>query len=306
MNEAYVRQVELLLSVLPTVMKEDCFAIKGGTAINFFWQDLPRLSVDIDLVYLPLTDRNSTLVGIDTSLMRIKQEIVRINPSAEFIEKRITGGTCITLTVKANNTAVKIEPNTVLRGSVFPVCERDISPAIEKQLNISSFVTIKSLDSAELYGGKIVAALDRQHPRDLFDVRKLFEQGGITEKIRTAFVIYLCGHNRPMHEVLKPKPNDLEPAFSSEFNGMVSIPVSIDALQDTRQQLFEMIPGLLSDNEKQFLISLKKGEPDWSLIPVDNIDQFPSIQWKLSNIKKLDKKKHLEQLKKLEAVLERR
>ncbi len=303
MNETYIKQVELVLSVLPTVMQEECYAIEGGTAINFFWQDLPRLSVDIDLVYLPIQGRQSTLKVIDASLMRVKQNITRLNPTVEFIEKRITGGTCITLSVKANNTVIKIEPNTILRGNVYPVCEKDITPAVEAKLNISSFVSVRSLDMAELYGGKIVAALDRQHPRDLFDVKVLLEQGGISEKIRTAFVVYLSGHNRPIHEVLKPKPNDLEPAFSSEFSGMTSIPVSINDLLDTQQQLFDMIPGILSDNEKQFLISLKKGEPEWSRLPVTNIEKFPSIQWKLHNIRKLDKKKFLEQLKKLEAAL---
>lgn len=126
MNIAYIRQVELLLSVLPTIMEEKCFALKGGTAINFFWQDLPRLSVDIDLVYLPLEDRKKSLVEIDSALMRIKGRIQRIQPGARFIEKRISCGRCITLSVVNNDALVKIEPNTVLRGAMYPVCNKEL------------------------------------------------------------------------------------------------------------------------------------------------------------------------------------
>jgi len=55
--DIYRSQVELLLRVLPYVAKEKVFALKGGTAINLFVRDLPRLSVDIDLTYLPFEDR---------------------------------------------------------------------------------------------------------------------------------------------------------------------------------------------------------------------------------------------------------
>lgn len=303
MNEMYVRQVELLLSLLPIVMKEECFALKGGTAINFFWQNVPRLSVDIDLVYLPLNDRTAALEGIDAALMRIRQHIQKVKPSAQFREKRITGGYCITLSVISENVLVKIEPNTILRGCVYPVLEKDISSAIKEQLNISSFVTVRTLEIAELYGGKVVAALDRQHPRDLFDVKILFEQGGITDKIRTAFIIYLAGHNRPMHEVLQPRPIDIESVYHSEFSGMTRIPVTVEELAETRKKLFTMMPSILTENERTFILSLKKGEPDWSLLLVSDIDKFPAIQWKLHNIRQLDGKKHKEQMRELETVL---
>ena len=89
-------------------------------------------------------------------------------------------------------------------------------------------MTARSLDRAELYGGKIVAALDRQHCRDLFDIKILFEHGGITEEIRTAFVGYLAGHIRPMHELLRPEQKNIEALFRGEFTGMTMVPVSIE------------------------------------------------------------------------------
>ena len=302
-DSKYYKQVDLLLQIIPLVNKFECFALKGGTALNFFILDAPRLSVDIDLVYVPLKGRDDSLTEISESLKMLKNRIAEQFQDSTITEKVISGGYWISLFISNQDIVVKVEVNTILRGTVYPAIAKNVKPEALKNLNSDHFCKIQVLDMAELYGGKMVAALDRQHPRDLFDVKMLLEQGGITEKIRTAFVVYLSGHNRPMHEVLKPNPAELEPAFSSEFAGMTSVPVSLDELKDTRQQLFSMIPGILSNDEKQFLLSLKKGEPQWSLLPVDHINKFPSIQWKLHNIKKLDKKKHAEQLNKLEAVL---
>jgi len=70
-SDIYRRQVELLVRTLPYVAEEECFALKGGTAINLFVRDLPRLSVDIDLTYLPVADRDQSLTEIDDALKRI-------------------------------------------------------------------------------------------------------------------------------------------------------------------------------------------------------------------------------------------
>jgi predicted nucleotidyltransferase component of viral defense system len=75
------------------------------------------------------------------------------------------------------------------------------------------------LSPEEIYGGKLVAAMDRQHPRDLFDVRELFEHGGVTPEIRRAFVVHLASHNRPLHEVLFPQPKDIRLAHEGSFAG---------------------------------------------------------------------------------------
>ncbi len=73
MNDEYKAQVDLLLKVLPFVALEPCFALKGGTAINLFVRNMPRLSVDIDLSYLPMDDRDAALSNIEESLYRIKR-----------------------------------------------------------------------------------------------------------------------------------------------------------------------------------------------------------------------------------------
>jgi len=74
-NDVYRRQVDLLVRTLPYVAEEECFALKGGTAINLFVRDLPRLSVDIDLTYLPIADRDQSLAEIGDALRRISVRI---------------------------------------------------------------------------------------------------------------------------------------------------------------------------------------------------------------------------------------
>jgi len=81
-NEAYRRQVALLIKTLPLVAAETAFALKGGTAINLFVRDMPRLSVDIDLTYVPVADRESSLKEIDAAIRRIGKEIERGVPGA--------------------------------------------------------------------------------------------------------------------------------------------------------------------------------------------------------------------------------
>ena len=71
MQEKYIKQVALLVKCLPIIATEECFAIKGGTAINLFFMNLPRLSVDIDLVYLPIESRDTTYQNINQALERI-------------------------------------------------------------------------------------------------------------------------------------------------------------------------------------------------------------------------------------------
>jgi hypothetical protein len=148
-------------------------------------------------------------------------------------------------------------------------------------------VTARLLDREELYASKLVAALDRQHPRDLFDVLGLFEDGGITPRMRRAFVVYLAGHNRPMHELLPPNRKDLQRAFENEFVGMTKDPVALEGLLTARERLIAEIPETLDEKERRFLLSLKSLQPDWSLLELPNIERLPALQWKLKNLENL-------------------
>ena len=128
---------------------------------------------------------------------------------------------------------------------------------------------ITTLADADLYGGKLCAALDRQHPRDLFDVRLLLRNEGITPAIRRAFVVYLASHTRPMHELLQPNLIDITDAFERQFIGMTLDPVTIDELVDARHDLVEILVPSLDDSEKTFLLSMKSGDPDWGVLGIE-------------------------------------
>lgn len=308
MNESgqnyYHKQVELLLKVLPYVAKESCFALKGGTAINFFVRDMPRLSVDIDLTYLPIEPRNITLIHIEEALTRIKQAITKRHSNTIVREKRTQKDNRLSkLFIVQQDVLIKIEPNEILRGTVFPCEHRDLSGKVEEVFKLSiSDMPILSL--ADLYGGKICAALSRQHPRDLFDVKLLFENEGITDSIRQAFVIYLASSPRPIHELLNPTPTlqDLRKAYEEGFVGMTQLTISYEELLDTRLELSKHLLQSLTSNERQFLISLKSGQPDWEAMPISGIEKLPALAWKVMNTKKMDSQKHrnaLDNLKKL-------
>lgn len=301
-DSPYFKQAQLMLRVMPHVAAEECFALKGGTAINLYVRDMPRLSVDIDLTYLPLEPRDTALVNIGEALQRIAATIRRTVPGAIVQDIRTRGAEHVSkLIVGTAEATIKIEPNLVLRGTVFSPEERELSEQAESLFELSA--TASTLAVADLYGGKLCAALDRQHPRDIFDVKVLMENEGITDEIRIAFIIYLASHDRPMSELLAPKLKDFRQVFEQEFAGMAAEEVEHDELVAVRDRLIETIKITMTESEKKFLLSIKQGQPDWDLMPVAGIDQLPGIQWKLVNIRKMGKKKQMESLQKLQAAL---
>ncbi len=195
-SEIYRRQAALLVKVIPFVATEICFALKGGTAINLFLRDMPRLSVDIDLTYLPIADRASSLKEIDAAMRRIGRHIRNSIPDARVSPSALSGEACVNKqVVRADGAQIKIEVSPVLRGCVYGPVTRAVSTRVENEFG---FAEIQVVSFADLYAGKIVAALDRQHPRDLFDVRDLLANEGIGDELRKAFIVYLLSHNRPM------------------------------------------------------------------------------------------------------------
>jgi predicted nucleotidyltransferase component of viral defense system len=288
----FFHEAELMLRTIPFVAKEACFALKGGTAINFFVRDFPRLSVDIDLVYLPIEGREQSLAGISAALDRIAVDLERAYPDARVTRTRRTGSKATAkLVVRRQDVQIKIEPNEVIRGTVFPSEDRVLVPKAEEFFELSAEIQTASLP--DLFGGKLCAALDRQHPRDLFDMKILMENEGITEEIRQAFVVYLASHDRPMNELLDPPRHDIRRVFENEFRGMTASPVTCEELEAAREHYIAVIGEALTQPERQFLFSLKLGEPDWTLLPIAGVDRLPAVQWKLLNIRRMsvDKRK---------------
>lgn len=297
----YEAQARLLLRCLPEVHRHQCFAVKGGTAINLFLRDLPRLSVDIDLTYMPLRSRRETLRDIHDSLNLIKEDIEQDLPDSK-VKPDLIQNHVAKLFVTTDDATITIEPNLILRGSIHPPQNLDLSPAAQEHFR--DFLSVQTLSTADLYGGKLCAALDRQHPRDLFDVKLLLDDTGITPDIRRAFVVYLAGHNRPMNELLDPRFKDIEEIHKQQFAGMVRIEVPIKEMKKIQQSLAPMLVESIDDKERQFLLSLKQGEPDWNILGIEKLDQLPAIQWKLINIRKMDQKKRNSALERLRRVLD--
>lgn len=217
-NSPYRKHVSLLMRVLPIVAQEKCFALKGGTAINLFVRDMPRLSVDIDLAYQPVLDRDESLREIDASLKVIGEKISKVIRGSKVQASPLRGTEAIVkLVISTADAQIKVEVTPVLRGTVFPSEVRAVSEKVQEEFG---FAEISVVSFADLYGGKIVAALDRQHPRDLFDVRLLLAHEGISRELFQAFLVYLISHDRPMSEVINPRFRDIRHEYEHGFLGM--------------------------------------------------------------------------------------
>jgi predicted nucleotidyltransferase component of viral defense system len=298
----FFRQAVLLLRILPLIYREEVFALKGGTAINFFVRELPRLSVDIDLTYLPINERELALDDISQALIRISKEIKKRIPKIQIVSKIIRGTKTLKgMVVHQEGVTVKIEPNLVLRGSVYPAEIKTLSKRAQDFFELSVQSRLLAMD--ELYAGKICAALDRQHPRDLFDVHVLLKNEGLTVEMRRAFIVYLISHPRPMIEILNPQPQDMKDSFEKEFKGMIVEDVTLEELQTARDHLISMLQSQLTREERSFIISVKEGHPRWDLLPFKGIENLPAVKWKLLNIGKMDPSKHQNAVNKLRDYL---
>ncbi|MBR4617582.1 MAG: nucleotidyl transferase AbiEii/AbiGii toxin family protein [Kiritimatiellae bacterium] len=284
MEESYLRQAELVVRCIPAIAVEPCFAIKGGTAINLFELDLPRLSVDIDLTFLPVTDREAAVSEINAALLRIAE---RLTMRGLAVRMR---GTDVSrkLSCTANGVEIKIEPNYILRGTVYPVRRLQLSPKMSELARASAEMNV--LSRAELYGGKFCAALDRQHPRDLFDVAQFFAGGGTVGEVKGGFLAMALGHNRPLHEILAPNLQDQSATFDSQFAGMSDIPFSYEEHVATFQRLVADIDAALTSEDRERLVAFTALEADADVFGIPGLETLPAIRWKRRNLETLRQK----------------
>lgn len=286
MDKSYIDSVRLLLECIPVVFEVPHFAMKGGTAINLFVQKMPRLSIDIDLVYTDHTrPREAALKTISDGLGQIRKKLVRFGMEAQV--SATPAGDEIKLFIRRGSIQVKLEVNHVFRGTVLSIEKRVLNA--EAGRIFTTDVSAPVLASDELYGSKLVAAMDRQHPRDIFDVLGLYNERGLAPEIVECFVCYLAGHNRPVHEVLFSNDIDLSTAFENEFVGMTRTPITLEELQKVRAKLKKELPARLTKDQRQFLIGLVAGEPDWTLMKCRHLEKLPAVQWKLHNLGRLKK-----------------
>ena len=288
MDKNYADTVRLLLAATPEVFANDIFAMKGGTAINLFVQDMPRLSVDIDVVYRPWqVARDDALKAINGELAAIAQHVQPLGMQTRLVHAKDLGDT--KLIVENDTSQVKIEVNVVFRGTVLPVERRALSAKTSDLFGVEFDAPILARD--ELYAGKLVAALDRQHPRDLFDVWQLYESGGLSDGMVECFVIYLAGHNRPPHEVLFGNDKDIAAEYERAFVGMTEVHCALETLLAARARMRHELPQRLSANHRRFLSGLVRAEPDWSLLQCPHAAELPALRWKLANLEAFCKRR---------------
>jgi predicted nucleotidyltransferase component of viral defense system len=294
MNNLYKEQVRLLLRILPVIYREKDFAVHGGTAINLFIKNLPRYSVDVDLTYIPLGPRNESLAEIDEKLVAISQQLQRAVPGINI--HPVPNKLLCTL----GRSTVKIEVNGIKRGIIGSTI--DLPLCAKAQGEFGMFCKARIVPLEQLYGGKIAAALSRQHPRDLFDYNYME-----TEKIdnlKRGFIFALLGSDKPVIESLAPHAISQQEALENQFRGMTDIPFTYENYETAREQLIVFVNAMLSEEDKAFLVSFEEGNPLWENSGYSDFQNFPSVQWKLLNINKLKKQnpeKHKQEVNRLKA-----
>ena len=279
MKDRYRKQVALLIRIMPSVYKIKEFAVHGGTAINLFHRNLLRYSVDIDVTYIPIEDRQQSLASINQKLLEVKKNIEKTIPGVVVKHKPDVWKLLCTL----GDATVKIEVNATKRGIIGDVVEL---PLCEKARNeFSMGCKARTVSFSQLYGGKITAALSRQHPRDLFDCKYMELQS--FDDVKNGFMLCLLGSDKPIIESLQPHDIDQTEALENQFQGMTETPFGYEDYLESRTALLSLVNGGLTITDKEFLLSFEQGEPDWNKCCAGDLSQYPSVQWKLLNIGKL-------------------
>jgi predicted nucleotidyltransferase component of viral defense system len=287
-NNNYHKQVALLISVIPEIALESRFALHGGTAINLFDRDMPRLSVDIDLTYIPIEDRETSFTNISAALTKIKFSI----------EKRLRGSRVEhkmelhKLLVSYDDAMIKIEVSQIVRGILGAVTEKILCKKAQEKFE--TFCSINIVSNGQLYGGKICAAMDRQHPRDVFDVKQLLQKEGFTKEIKVGFLFRLLSTDRSIQDVLFPNLQDQRQAMTNQFAGMSEEQFTYEEYEFVRDTMVNTVQESITDKDKQFILGFKDVVPDWSIY---NFEAYPSIKWKLQNLEKIkttNPAKHME------------
>lgn len=274
-NNKYHKQVALLISVIPEIALEPRFALHGGTAINLFDRDMPRLSVDIDLTYVPIEDRDVSFKNISEALIKIKSSI----------EKRLQGSRVEhkmemhKLLVSHNDAMIKIEVSQIVRGILGAVTEKILCKKAQEKFD--TFSSINIVPNGQLYGGKVCAAMDRQHPRDIFDVKQLLQKQGFTKEIKEGFLFRLLSADRSIQDVLFPNLQDQRLAMTNQFAGMSEEQFSYEEYEYVRETMVNTVQASITEEDKLCILGFKNCTPDWSIY---NFEAYPSIKWKLQNL----------------------
>lgn len=208
--------------------------------------------------------------------MSINQKLQDVKSS---IEKSIPGiivkhkPEVLKLLCTLGDATVKIEVNGTKRGIIgspvdLPICEK-------ARNEFSMGCKARTVSFGQLYGGKITAALSRQHPRDLFDCK--FMEIDSFEQVKDGFLLCLLGSDKPIIESLQPNAVDQSEALENQFEGMTDIPFTYTDYKEARENLLELVNGNLNNTDKEFLLSFEAGVPDWDKCFAGDLSAYPSV-----------------------------
>lgn len=279
MNDIYKKQVALLIRIMPSVYRIKDFAVHGGTAINLFHKNMPRYSVDIDLTYIPIQDRAESLNAINEHLKSLKANIEKSVPDIKVVPKYDVWKLQCTL----NRATVKIEVNGTKRGIIGETEDKILCEKARQEFSMAC--KARTVSFSQLYGGKITAALSRQHPRDLFDCS--YMDISSFDDVKDGFMLCLLGSDKPVIESLQSNDIDQNDALENQFKGMSDIEFGYTDYEDARHKLIALVNDSLTDTDKKFLLSFEDGTPDWNKCCAGDLSNYPSVKWKLQNIGKL-------------------
>ena len=213
------------------------------------------------------------------------------------------GGGATRALARLGTAEIKIETSPVTRGVVHDPEQREVSEAVEEEFG---YAMMNIVSFEDLFGGKLHAAVDRQHPRDLYDVKLLYENEGFTDALFRTFLIYVASSPRPPHELLNPNLINLDQPYAREFQGMTKDTVNLTELIATRDRLIGDIQSRMDEDAKRFLRTLHEGDPDFDALGRPQAAELPAVRWKLINVNKLkadNPKKHAAQGEELEKLL---
>jgi hypothetical protein len=223
--------------------------------------------------------REESLQDINNHLNTLKQQIEKAIPGIQVVPKPAV----LKLECSYNGARVKIEVNGIKRGIIGDVEEKELCERAQKEFNMSCVARIVPLSL--LYGGKIAAALGRQHPRDLFDYK--YMEIDSFDDVKKGFMFYLLGSDKPLLESLKPNAVDQHQALENQFKGMSDVSFEYADFENVREELIEKVNQNFTDTDREFLLSFESGSPEWDKCCAGDLSNFPAIQWKLKNIRTL-------------------
>lgn len=255
---------------------------------------MPRFSVDIDLTYLHIADWDTVDNETTAMMLRLRKRLLNAGINATIMpsEDAARG-----ITAEKDGIGIKIETNFVLTGNLFPTDRRELCDTAQSVLEM--YVEINVLALPELYGGKICAAVVRQHPRDLFDTKLLLENEGIDDQTRKSFIVNVISQVRPMSNLLDPDFINIEVDYTSAFKGMALEYVTLDDLLTARKNLLRTLRKGMTAEERSFLLSLQNRTPEWSLLGLSGAHDLPAVKARLQRIQAMKEKGHREETEKL-------